>query len=269
LEKTLKAIAGDKSVPRLGETTEFKYIRTLMPRGDEREDGLVYLSDPFIRKLVGPELKLTEARRILCYNHLRMIGHAAMLYRTQFGKAAASLDELIETGCAPAPNVFNTKPKEKMLVCPCGGTYSLSADGLYGVCSHHGSSHEMTPCCEIPLTRVTDDEAQNYQQFIAQYSQYWRQYFDPIVIRLQVTPKHYRAETIILPLIDNSIYTNMAMALGGEPEQLDALPVPKKNIFSLALRFNKQVLLKQGAPFLDGIQHMGRYNGTNNEIPNF
>ncbi len=100
LEKILKTIAGDKGIPRLGETTEFKYIRTLMPRGDKREDGLVYLSDPFIRRLVGPELKLTEARRMLCYNHLRMIGHAAMLYRTQFGKAPKSLDELSETGCA-------------------------------------------------------------------------------------------------------------------------------------------------------------------------
>ncbi len=102
LERVLKTIAGDKELPRLGDAVEFKYIRTLMPRGDQREDGLIYLSDPFIRKLVGPELKLTEARRMICYNHLRMIGHAAMLYRTQFGKAPKSLDELTETACAPA-----------------------------------------------------------------------------------------------------------------------------------------------------------------------
>ena len=99
-----------------------------------------------------------------------------------------------------------------------------------------------------------------------QYSQYWRRYFDPIVIRLQVTPKQYRAETIILPLIDNSIYTGMAMALGGEPEPLDALPVPKKNIFSMALRVNKQELLKQGAPFLHEIEQHG--TGSGEKMPN-
>ena len=81
-----------------------------------------------------------------------------------------------------------------------------------------------------------------------EYSQYWRRYFDPIVIRLQLTPERYRAETIILPLIDNSIYTGMAMALGGEPEPLDALPVPKKNIFSMVVRVNKEALLKKGTP---------------------
>ena len=40
LERVLAAMAGDKDVPRLGEAIEFRYIRTLMPRGDEREDGL-------------------------------------------------------------------------------------------------------------------------------------------------------------------------------------------------------------------------------------
>ena len=90
-----------KAPPRLGESSEFKYIRTLMPRGDRREDGFVYLSDPFIRRLVGPELKLTEGRRMVCYNNLRMIGHAAMLYRTQFGKQPKSLEELAEAGCLP------------------------------------------------------------------------------------------------------------------------------------------------------------------------
>jgi hypothetical protein len=266
LEKILKTIAGDRSVPRLGDATEFKYIRTLMPRGDQREDGLVYLSDPFIRKLVGPELKLTEARRMICYNHLRMIGHAAMLYRTQFGNTPTSLEKLTETGCAPG--WFTPKPGEKMLVCPCGGKYTLSTDGLSGVCSHHGGAHELTPCCEIPLERVTEGEAGQYKQFIAEYSQYWRRYFDPIVIRLQVTPKQYRAETIILPLIDNSIYTSMAMALGGEPEPLDALPVPKKNIFTMALRVNKMELMKQGGFFFHDLERMQREVGEDDDRPN-
>jgi len=85
LERVLAAVAGDEKVSRLGDSAEFRYIRTLMPRGAKEEDGFVYLSDPFIRRLVGPELKLTERRRMICFNHLRLIGHAAMLFRTLYG----------------------------------------------------------------------------------------------------------------------------------------------------------------------------------------
>ena len=40
----------------------------------------------------------------------------------------------------------------------------------------------------------------------------------------------------------------MATILGGEPEPLDALPVPKKNIFSVVARVNKAELLKHDWP---------------------
>jgi hypothetical protein len=250
LERVLAAIDGKQGTSRLGETTEFKYIRTLMVRGDKREDGFVYLSDPFIRRVVGPEQKLTERRRLLCYNHLRMIGHGAMLFHTQFGRAPKSLEEIVESGCAPAPfaTAAPARAGKDALFCPCGGAYSLSDDGAAGVCSYHGHAQQLLPCLEIPQQRVTEKESQEYQQFLAQYSNYWRRYFDPIAIRIQVSPKQYRAETIILPLIDNSIYSGLAMALGGEVEPLDALPVPKRNIFSVAVRINKEPLLKNFEP---------------------
>jgi len=262
MERVLRAIAGGEGIARLGDATEFKYIRTLMVRGDKREDGFVYLSDPFIRRLVGPDLKLTERRRMICYNHLRMIGHAAMLYRTQFGKPPESLEQLTEAGCAPA--MFATDRSDRLgastLYCPCAGKYTLSSDGTTGACSHHGHARELLPCCEIPLERVTRDEAKEYRQFVEAYNRLWQRYFDPIAIRIQLTPKQYRAETIILPLLDNSIYTGLATALGGEPEPLDALPVPKRNIFTVAVRWNKDELLKdkhEFRGFLHEVDHMG------------
>ena len=44
-------------------------------------------------------------------------------------------------------------------------------------------------------------EAAQYQEFVKDYNQYWKEYFDPIVVRLQITPERYRLETIVLPLI--------------------------------------------------------------------
>ncbi len=248
LERVLKAIAGGKDVERLGETTELKYIRTLFEQGDPREDVLVYLSDPFIRRQVSAQVKLTERRRMICYNHLRMIGHAATLYQTQYGRAPRSLAELAEHGCAPG--LFG----EGTLRCPCGGRYALSADGVQGVCSVHGPADRLVPGSETPIEKVTEAEAEEYREFVERYSQYWRQFFDPIVLRLQATPEQYRAETLILPMLDNSLYSGLATALGGEPEPLDALPVPPSNIFSMAVRWNKEKLLAED----DALSGLGR-----------
>ncbi|HEX4947708.1 MAG TPA: hypothetical protein VFZ34_13645, partial [Blastocatellia bacterium] len=223
----------------LGATTEMAYIRTLMPRGANEEDGFVYLSDPFIRRLVGPQLKITERRRMLCYNHLKMIGHASLLYQTEQGKKPDALATLAKDNCSPGE--FG----EGILTCPNDGKYSLSADGNTGVCSQHGQAQFLTPNIEIPVTQVNGEEADEYKRFLDDYNQYWRMFFDPIALRLKLTNKQYRLETIVLPLIDNSIYTGMAMAFGGKPEPLDALPVPKRNIFSLGLRLNKEKLLEE------------------------
>jgi hypothetical protein len=264
LERVLEAIRGKRAdgsvVRRLGDTAELAYIRTLMPRGAPEEDGFVYLSDPFIRWLVGPALKLTERRRMLCYNHLRMIGHAALLYRTEHGRPPQSLEALAQAGCAPG--VFSHDD----LTCPDGGTYRLSEDGTSGVCSHHGPAHALTPCLEIPLSQVSTEEADDYRAFVEDYNRYWRTYFDPIALRLQVRPERYRLETIVLPLIDNSIYTGLARVLGGTPEPLDALPVPKRNIFNLALRLNKEEVLREAGlgepPVAAGKPASGRFRPT-------
>ncbi len=229
--------ADGKPMRSLGASQEFQYIRTLWPDGAAEEDGLVYFSDAFVRHMVGPQLKLAERRRLVCYNHLRMIGHAAQLYRTQFGITPGSLDALVQAQCCPG--TFN----EGDLKCPCGGKYTLSADGMTGVCSVHGTIEFLTPCCELPLKEVAQEEADAYKGFIDNYNEYWRTYFDPIAVRVQNTPKKLRVETMVLPLIDKSIYTDIAKALGGKSVRLGAQPVAKRNLFSMHLHFNGEELL--------------------------
>jgi hypothetical protein len=240
LERVLAAMLGrdahGQPVERLGETAEFRYIRTLMKEGAAEEDAFIYLSDPFIRHVVGPRLKLTERRRMIAYNHMRMIGHAALLYRTQFGQEPESIQQLVDAKCAPA--AFANGGLEN----PFGGQYALAPDGLAGLCSVNGLPSDLIPCTELPLENVTQQEANDYQQFLDQYNSYWRTFFDPIAIRVEIDEQKYRAETIVLPLINNSIYNVMATTLGGEPESLDELPVPKGNIFSLAMRLNKEAI---------------------------
>ncbi len=226
----------DKSQRSLGQSEEFAYVRTLMPADAPEEDGLIYLSDPFIRRLVGPEVKLTELRRLKCFNNLRMMSHAAAMYEIEQGHRPESLKELEAANCLP--NGFN----KGALKCPCGGEYSLSKGK--GVCSHHGHAEALVPCCEIPETTVTATEADAYKQFVTEYSQYWRTFFDPIAVRVQATPERYRLETIVLPLINNSMYQSMAMALGGEPQRLSG-NVTSDAIMSVNFAIAKQRLLEQ------------------------
>jgi hypothetical protein len=247
-ERVLETILGRSTSGRpvrgLGNSDEYAYIRTLMPRGAKAEDGFIYLSDPFIRRQVGPQVKLTERRRAICYNHLRMISHAALLYHTEKGRWPDSLQTLISAKCCPYFKIAQFSPTAD-LFCPDGGNYTLSPDGTHGICSRHGHAHFLTPGCELPLTKVNGEEADEYRSFLQEYNQYWRTYFDPIAIRIQTNPDRYRVETIVLPLINNSIYKSLAETLGGKPEPFDAPPILGKTICSLSLRLNKERLVKE------------------------
>ncbi len=225
-------------IQRMSDSDEFRYIRTLMPLGAEEEDGFVYMSDPFIRNLIGPEKKLTQRGRLVCRSHLQVISYASLLYRTQNGQPPTSLAQLHASGC------LGTAEQPLELMCPNGGHYQLEKDGLTGSCQHHGTLNALVPCCEIPVAKVSAAEELEYQQFVQAYSQYWRTFFDPIAMRLQHSAKKSRVETIVLPLINNSIYSSLASTLGGSAEDLDSLPIPARNIFSIGARIDKQRLLE-------------------------
>jgi hypothetical protein len=242
LRRVLAATLGKdeqgRAVPRLGDTEELAYIRTLLPYGASAEDGFLYLSDACLRRIVGPRVKLTELHRMRCYNALRMIGHAAAMFRTERGAAPRSFAELASAGCAPG--VFGTGA----LACPDGGRYELAEDGMSAQCTLHGGTAFLVPCCELPLENVPAAEAALYERFLAEYNGYWRTFFDPIAVRVRAEAERYALETVVLPLIDNSIYTGMAEALGGAPQPLDALPVPTDNIATLAFAFDGTPLLE-------------------------
>ncbi|HJZ89319.1 MAG TPA: DUF1559 domain-containing protein, partial [Gemmataceae bacterium] len=156
--------------------------------------------------------------------------------------APKSLDELAEAKCAPG--VFGKGDLEH----PDGGTYSLAADGMSGVCSKWGRAEALNPCIEHPVVEAISEEIDEYRAFVNEYNQYWRTFFDPIAVRVQASPKQYRLETLVLPLIDNSIYTTMAQVLGGPAVALDTLPTPKREIGGVWVHFNKKPLLNALGP---------------------
>jgi hypothetical protein len=244
LARVLAAIQGKEA--RLGDSDELRYVRTLMPAGAPEEDGFVYLSDPFVRRIVGPQVKLAERRRLLCSTSLRLLGHGALLHATEHGKRAATVADLLAAQCLPPGFGDGT------LGCPDGGKLTLAEDGLTGCCSVHGRLGALVPCLELPLTHVTADEESAYQQFVRAYGEYWRTFFDPIVVRVAVTPAGQRLETLVLPMIDNTVYTQLARWFGGEPAPLGDAPRSERSLLVLAGKVDKRGLLAgAGGPLGD------------------
>lgn len=214
-----------KRRPSMADNLDFQYMRTVFPAAPEAEDGFIYLSDAFIRKLVGPRWKVEAQRRIICQNHLRMIANAATMSRTELRKKP-TLAALAKEGYLPDP----------LLKCPDGGTYSLDDSGR-AFCSVHNCLRTCTPVDGVALDRVSKAEADDYKRFVENYNSYWRQYFDPIGIRFKVGDR-IELETCILPLIENSAYNQVRELVGGKPVALRARALTDRTILSVAAKLD-------------------------------
>lgn len=210
--------------PSMAENADFRYMRTIFPSG-AAEDGFLYFSDAFIRKLIGPRWKIEAQRRIICQNHLRMITNAATMYRTEL-RREPEVATLLRDRYLPVD----------ALRCPDGGDYSLHSPGG-AACSVHNRLRYCTPVDSVALTNVSKEEAEEYRGFVSNYNRYWRQYFDPIGIRFQVGNR-VEVETCILPLIENSIYNQVRGLAGGEPVKLAARVLTDRTILAVTTKLN-------------------------------
>lgn len=201
----------------------FRYMRSIFPGEPTSEDGFIYLSDPFIRRLLSPRWKIEAQRRIICQNHLRMIGNASTMYRT----------EMREEGPVEAL-VADRYLDSKALKCPDGGSYSLDGAGR-ARCSTHNCLRYCTPILSIRFDKVASGEADDYKRFVQRYNRYWSRFFDPIGIRFKVG-NQIEVETCILPLIENTIYNQLRALVGGSPVPLKARTLTDQTIVSVAAK---------------------------------
>jgi hypothetical protein len=241
LRRVLEAIQGKdadgKTVQTLGTSAEFRYARTQLPH-DPEEDGFFYFSESFLKHLASPATFIKQRRRELAHAHLRMIGHAAQMYQSETGRLPESLGTLAAAQCVPG--AFN----EGELCSPGGGTYSLAADCRTGVSSVYGRADFLTPCCDLPLPQATAAEAEAYEAFAGTFDSNVCKLFTPVALRLRLTEKRLHVETF-LAAPPGEEYGFAMKILGGEPEALDTLPVPKRNLFSLNFCLNKKAMCRE------------------------
>ena len=178
----------------LGRSAEFRYMLTEMPvRAETR--ALVYLSDPFIRRMVSPAVKIGQLRRMQARADMVMITAGALLYRLDGHRDTPTLPRLIDLGYVPASITM--------------ARYALR-DDLSVVSFEWGTLADMKSIDTSSIQTVTSSEADAYRTYMNEYTQFWRQFFDPIAMRLDDAPNgELELSTFILPLIDSELYNGV------------------------------------------------------------
>src|SRR5207302_3185160 len=168
--------------PALASQDEYLYFRQKYAKTDPGETGFLVLSDATIRRWCGPQWRIANARRTRA---------AAALAELQ----AAHLDELASGQAKPGCVATNL---------PEIGDVFLTTTGVFS--PTYGTLDFLTPISEMPLTQVTQAEADAYNRWRDGYQQNWSQVFDPIALRFSMKPERLSAELSVIPLIAGTEY---------------------------------------------------------------
>lgn len=182
----------------LGRSAEFRYMLTKLAVRDSTR-AFAYFSDPFIRRLVGPRVKIAQLRRLQARADLENLTAGALLYRADAREGQPSIERLAELGYVPESLAKRDYRLDENLV--------ASSEG-------YGTPSDMTSLLEVDVQRVTPGERDAYKAYVTAYSRFWRQFFDPIAIRLdELDSGELELEIFILPLLDSSVYNAVRQIL--------------------------------------------------------
>jgi hypothetical protein len=221
---------------RLADSLDFQYMRTIFRHDDADEDGFAFLSDAFIRNLVGPASKIKERRRLEALVSLNMVTHGAMYTSWESGKDPISGANLMQTAGL----------KREELPMPEGKPAFWDTENLAAVSDVYNTIHFATPLVEVPIDDVTRTEAAEYERFRLEYLGLWRQFFDPIGMRLSMKDGKVKLDTYILPLIENTRYNELRRVTGQKTVRIDPGSLSSKTLMQYVVRLNSNLEQRQG-----------------------
>ncbi len=240
VERALE-LQAQNGVGSLGRSAEFRYLLTQLPLRDTTR-AYLYFSDPFLRRLTGPAGKIGQLRRVVARTQLETVSAGALLYRADHGTNPASAAVLFTSGYAP--HLGGPQPDQIRL-----------DSNLVARADEWGTPAQMKTLLDLPFESVTDQEARAYATYRDNYARFWRQFFDPIAIRLdQTAADRMEMETFILPLIDSSLYASIREGVASA-EAGGALPVPVLEPVPVAM-FSANLRDQTWVEWLDGVDRM-------------
>lgn len=228
--------ARKNKIKALSDSKDFQYMRTVFAFNDKAEDGFVFLSDPFIRQLVGPASKIKEKRRLEALTSLNMLHEGALYTAWLTGKPPAGHAELVAFA--------GLKPEETPT--PQGRAISWDVERQEAFSDAYNTARFATPLVELAIDKVTPQEAEAYRQFRLQYLGLWRQYFDPVGMRISVSEKEVKLDTFILPLIQNTQYNELRRVTGEGTISLTPGKISSKTLVQFMLHLTDKVGERHG-----------------------
>jgi hypothetical protein len=229
LRRILDARKG--KIKSLADSLDFQYMRTVFRADDKDEDGFVFLSDPFIRQLVGPASKIKEKRRLEGLAGLYMLDEGALYTAWMTGKPPADRDALLAAA--------GLKPED--VAQPEGKPLAWDAERQTAFSDVYNTIDFAAPLIEMAIDKVTQREAEAYRQFRLQYLGLWRQYFDPIGMRISFTDVQVKLDTYILPLIENSRYNELRRITGDGTITLEPSKISSKTLVQFLMHLSPNV----------------------------
>ncbi len=95
----------------LADAPDYKYIRSIYPAGNNSEDGFIYLSEKFICRLISPQMKIAEARRVYEAMKIAVLEKYMIYYFQLTGKMPKSIEDVMDITGGPSL----TDPRKKEL----------------------------------------------------------------------------------------------------------------------------------------------------------
>jgi hypothetical protein len=193
--------------PAMADLEEYLYFREIYEKNPEKEVALIVLTDAAIRKWCGPVWRIGASRRAQALALLSEVTASDYINRTgdNEGKTYETFD-----GIKLPPDSSGVDSTEPV-----------------AVLDRYGTLEFQTPIAELNIEKVTKQERDAYLQWKRSYEQNWRQAFDPIAIRLNITDTELDADVTIMPLIAGSDYREMIELTNGpalEPGDADPHP---------------------------------------------
>ncbi len=195
------------------EAGDFQYMRARYPYGGTGEEAFVFIGDAFVGRVVGPKLRILQARRLQAQADLLTVNHAALLFGWLEGRPAKDTGELLASGLLRKEELKHGDGEEIVLDMK-RGAWSAKWGRVSG----------LTPLSALSVEKVSVAEQEGYRRFAEGYQYYWRQYADPVgvMIRRSEDGRRLKAEAIMLPLIEGTDYNELKRQVG-----IQTTPMPR------------------------------------------
>ncbi|HUT14336.1 MAG TPA: hypothetical protein VMY42_27875 [Thermoguttaceae bacterium] len=222
IRRILDAATGES--PNLRDALDYRYVTTILPPSQDADSGYIFASEAFIKRLLDPAAKISEKRRLQCFNNLVMLNNASLFYRLEYGRSPDSLSDLIE-GRFVDP---------QKIVCPHGGAYAFDVENDTCTCSLHNRLKYLTPNVELSVLNVSRQEAAEYERYKQRYAEFWQRAFNPLAVRVTVGQR-LKLESCVLPFANGTFYGDLRGMVDKNPLPLGTAQIAPSAVASVLM----------------------------------